>query len=190
MRPASTLGTGRPKEADMQHPIHRARGHRAPDRPGADGRERATPAWPPPSPAPAGSARCPARCSSADDIRHATGRLPGGIGSPGQPQLLLPRPARRRPGARWTRGASAWRPTTPSSASTRTSRGPSTGRAPFDEALTEVVEELAPPVVSFHFGLPADDAGRAGPRRPAPRSSRARRPSPRRGGSRTTAATR
>ena len=34
--------------------------------------------------------------------------------------------------------------------------GPSTGRTPFDAALTEVVEELAPTVVSFHFGLPAD----------------------------------
>jgi nitronate monooxygenase len=34
--------------------------------------------------------------------------------------------------------------------------GPSTERTSFDEALTEVVEELSPPVVSFHFGLPAD----------------------------------
>ena len=33
---------------------------------------------------------------------------------------------------------------------------PSTARAPFDEAMAEVVEELAPAVVSFHFGLPAD----------------------------------
>jgi nitronate monooxygenase len=31
---------------------------------------------------------------------------------------------------------------------------PSVGRAPFDEALCELVEELAPEVVSFHFGLP------------------------------------
>ena len=31
------------------------------------------------------------------------------------------------------------------------------GRAPFDEAMCEVVEETRPPVVSFHFGLP--DAG-------------------------------
>ena len=34
--------------------------------------------------------------------------------------------------------------------------GPSMARTSFDEALTEVVEELAPPVVSFHFGLPAE----------------------------------
>jgi nitronate monooxygenase len=34
--------------------------------------------------------------------------------------------------------------------------GPSMGRTSFDEALTEVIEELAPTVVSFHFGLPAD----------------------------------
>ena len=31
-------------------------------------------------------------------------------------------------------------------------RGP--GRAPFDEAMCAVIEELRPPVVSFHFGLP------------------------------------
>ena len=30
----------------------------------------------------------------------------------------------------------------------------SSGRAPFDEAMAEVVEETRPPVVSFHFGLP------------------------------------
>ena len=29
------------------------------------------------------------------------------------------------------------------------------GRAPFDEQACELVEELRPPVVSFHFGLPA-----------------------------------
>lgn len=29
-------------------------------------------------------------------------------------------------------------------------------RKPFDEAMCEIVEEFAPPVVSFHFGLPAD----------------------------------
>ncbi len=29
------------------------------------------------------------------------------------------------------------------------------GRAPFDEQLCEIVEDLRPPVVSFHFGLPA-----------------------------------
>ena len=28
---------------------------------------------------------------------------------------------------------------------------------PFDDARCEVVEELRPEVVSFHFGLPADD---------------------------------
>ena len=31
----------------------------------------------------------------------------------------------------------------------------SSGRAPFDEQACELVEELRPPVVSFHFGLPA-----------------------------------
>lgn len=30
-------------------------------------------------------------------------------------------------------------------------------RLPFDSAMAEVVEELRPPVVSFHFGLPSDD---------------------------------
>ena len=34
-------------------------------------------------------------------------------------------------------------------------KGP--GRAPFDDAMCAVVEELRPPVVSFHFGLPAPD---------------------------------
>src|SRR5207253_3122730 len=29
-------------------------------------------------------------------------------------------------------------------------------RAPFDEAFAALVEELRPPVVSFHFGLPAE----------------------------------
>ncbi|WP_454732463.1 MULTISPECIES: NAD(P)H-dependent flavin oxidoreductase [Cupriavidus] len=33
-------------------------------------------------------------------------------------------------------------------------KGP--GRAPFDDAMCEVVEETRPPVVSFHFGLPAE----------------------------------
>ena len=33
-------------------------------------------------------------------------------------------------------------------------RRPVPGRAPFDEAMAEVVEETRPPVVSFHFGLP------------------------------------
>lgn len=32
---------------------------------------------------------------------------------------------------------------------------PAPNRAPFDAALCDLVEELAPPVVSFHFGLPA-----------------------------------
>jgi nitronate monooxygenase len=31
---------------------------------------------------------------------------------------------------------------------------PSPGRAPFDDALCDVIEEFTPPVVSFHFGLP------------------------------------
>lgn len=34
------------------------------------------------------------------------------------------------------------------------SAGSGPGRAPFDEAMCEVVEELRPSVVSFHFGLP------------------------------------
>jgi nitronate monooxygenase len=34
---------------------------------------------------------------------------------------------------------------------------PTSNRAPFDVAFCEVVEELRPQVVSFHFGLPADD---------------------------------
>ena len=40
-------------------------------------------------------------CRDVVRRRHPAraGRLPGGVGSPGQPQLLLPRPARRRPGA-------------------------------------------------------------------------------------------
>ncbi|MEZ5285131.1 MAG: hypothetical protein R2712_10050 [Vicinamibacterales bacterium] len=29
--------------------------------------------------------------------------------------------------------------------------------SPFDLAMTELVEELRPPVVSFHFGLPSAD---------------------------------
>jgi len=32
--------------------------------------------------------------------------------------------------------------------------GLAAGRAPFDDALCELIEELRPPVVSFHFGLP------------------------------------
>lgn len=36
----------------------------------------------------------------------------------------------------------------------RVARGP--GRAPFDESACDLVEELRPRVVSFHFGLPAD----------------------------------
>lgn len=35
------------------------------------------------------------------------------------------------------------------------SPGPSGGRAPFDEAAADLLAELAPAVVSFHFGLPA-----------------------------------
>jgi nitronate monooxygenase len=34
---------------------------------------------------------------------------------------------------------------------------PSSNRAPFDAAFCEVIEELKPQVVSFHFGLPAAD---------------------------------
>jgi nitronate monooxygenase len=34
---------------------------------------------------------------------------------------------------------------------------PSSNRAPFEEAFCAVVEDLKPEVVSFHFGLPADD---------------------------------
>ncbi len=30
------------------------------------------------------------------------------------------------------------------------------GRAPFDQATCDVIEEMRPPVVSFHFGLPAE----------------------------------
>src|SRR5260370_2575563 len=34
---------------------------------------------------------------------------------------------------------------------------PTSNRAPFDVAFCEVIEELKPQVVSFHFGLPADE---------------------------------
>lgn len=34
---------------------------------------------------------------------------------------------------------------------------PAVNRAPFDEAMCGIVEDLAPEVVSFHFGLPAPD---------------------------------
>jgi nitronate monooxygenase len=34
---------------------------------------------------------------------------------------------------------------------------PTSNRAPFDTAFCEVIEELRPQVVSFHFGLPADE---------------------------------
>jgi nitronate monooxygenase len=34
---------------------------------------------------------------------------------------------------------------------------PTSNRAPFDAAFCEVIEELKPQVVSFHFGLPADE---------------------------------
>ena len=34
-------------------------------------------------------------------------------------------------------------------------------RAPFDEAMCALVEELKPEVVSFHFGLPDAGAGQA-----------------------------
>lgn len=33
---------------------------------------------------------------------------------------------------------------------------PAGGRAPFDEAMCAVIDEMRPPVVSFHFGLPAE----------------------------------
>jgi len=33
---------------------------------------------------------------------------------------------------------------------------PSVNRAPFDEAMCDMVEDLKPPVVSFHFGLPEE----------------------------------
>src|SRR6266481_3329632 len=38
-----------------------------------------------------------------------------------------------------------------------TAPAPTSNRAPFDAAFCEVIEELRPPVVSFHFGLPADE---------------------------------
>ena len=34
---------------------------------------------------------------------------------------------------------------------------PTSNRAPFDAAFCEVIEELRPQIVSFHFGLPADE---------------------------------
>lgn len=34
---------------------------------------------------------------------------------------------------------------------------PASNRAPFDDAFCKLIEELRPEVVSFHFGLPADD---------------------------------
>jgi nitronate monooxygenase len=37
----------------------------------------------------------------------------------------------------------------------RSAVAPSVNRAPFDEVMCEIVEDLKPPVVSFHFGLPA-----------------------------------
>lgn len=60
---------------------------------------------------------------------------------------------------------------------------------PFDDARCQVVEELRPEVVSFHFGLPADDLlDRV--RATGPGSSPRRRRCPRPSGWRTTAATR
>ncbi len=58
--------------------------------------------------------------------------------------------ARRRMRA----GASGWRLISASSVSIRMRRSPAANRAPFDAAMCELVEELKPDVVSFHFGLP------------------------------------
>ena len=67
---------------------------------------------------------------------------------------------------------------------------PASNRAPFDEAFCDVVEEIRPTVVSFHFGLPEPAlVKRVKAAGCADRSARPPR-SPRRAGWKSTAATR
>ena len=71
-----------------------------------------------------------------------------------QPQLLLPHAGRGRCRARGRLARAARALLRRARASIRRRRSPPRNRAPFDAAMCEVVEELKPEVVSFHFGLP------------------------------------
>ena len=86
----------------------------------------------------------------------------------GQHELLLPH-SRSMPIRRARRaGASGSRLTTGNTGSIPPAPVNAANRAPFDAAMCEVVEELKPEVVSFHFGLPEAGAARSASRRPAP----------------------
>ena len=51
-------------------------------------------------------------------------------------------------------GGSGWRPIIRNWGSIPAAPFNAANRAPFDAAMCELVEELKPEVVSFHFGLP------------------------------------
>ena len=73
---------------------------------------------------------------------------------------------RSRPRARGRMEGAACRPITASWGSIRRRRCSAANRAPFDDAICALVEELKPEIVSFHFGLP-DAACWSASRRPA-----------------------
>ena len=134
----------------------------------------------------AGSDRCRARCSRGCDAQRAVGDRRGHRQAV-QRQLLLPRAAAAGSRARG-RVAHVLAPYYEESASIPTTI-PAGRRARRSRRRRRRARGFKPPVVSFHFGLPAADLlqrVRAGARR----SCRRRRPSTRRGGSRRTAPTR
>ena len=96
----------------------------------------------------------PCAMLNADQVARADGENPRPHEEADQSQLLLSHAAGAQQRARGAMARDGSRPITASSASIRRRRCPRATATAFDAAFCDVVEEMKPEVVSFHFGLP------------------------------------
>ena len=96
----------------------------------------------------------PCAMISAEKAREQVNIIRQRVSAPVNMNFFCPQAGRGRSRARGRMEAAACRPITASWASIPAAPVNAANRAPFDEAMCELVEELKPEVVSFHFGLP------------------------------------
>ena len=100
----------------------------------------------------------PAALLDVDELPRRAGGDPRADDEAVQRELLLPRRSRAADARRARRrGGRRSRPTSPSSASTRTRSRRARRASPFNLEAANALADFKPAVVSFHFGLPAED---------------------------------
>ena len=97
----------------------------------------------------------PCAMLSTDEVRAEVAAIRAATAGPFNLNLFCHQPPVPDP-ARLAAWSSCSLRSTPSSVSRCRQGTPGGGRGTFDATLCDLVEELAPPVVSFHFGLPDD----------------------------------